>query len=524
MAATATVPGDPPLGDAAGDVVPVTRVDVRGLSKTFGSTKVLRDVRLAICPGEVHGLLGQNGSGKSTLIKVLSGLHRPDAGMELRIDGHDVPRPITPRGISDLGLTIVHQSLGLLPGHTVTENVRLGRLRGRGWKHLISWPHERERAVETLLALHADIDPDAMVDRLPMGQRATVAIARALQSIVPGRGCVVLDESTQSLPREVLPDFYATLRRLAQAGTSVLLVSHRLDEVLQLADRVTVLRDGEVTAAGQSTTGLSEADLAKTILGRQLVGFIPHAQSRPSPGTSAGTVRLRGISGTTVAGVDIDLRAGEVVGVTGATDSGSDELPYLVAGTRPQEAAGHVEVGTTVLPLPRTTVTAAAAAGVVLVPADRSNEGIAVGLTALENVTIPRVKAQARHGVLRRGWQRAEFDDACAMLSVTPPEPDLEAAAFSGGNQQKLLLAKWLMSHPALLLLHEPTQAVDVGARADILRAVGRAADEGAAVLLSSIEAQDLALVCDRVLVMAEGRVVREVHGPMTPDDILRAT
>ncbi len=510
-------------GGSTGDRINVedARVEVRGLSKTFGRTRVLRGVDLDVLPGEVHGLLGQNGSGKSTLIKVLSGLYRPDAGMVVRIDGSEVPQPITPKGISDLGLTIVHQSLGLLPGHTVTENIRLGQLRRRGWKHLISWKHERTRAAETLESLHADIDPDSLADQLHMGQRATVAIARALQSIVPGRGCVVLDESTQSLPREVLPDFYQTLRHLAEAGTSVLIVSHRLDEVLQLADRVTVLRDGEVTAAGLPTADSSEATLARVILGKQLVGFVPHGRSsKPRSSSADDPIRLRGITGATVAGVDIDVRRGEVVGLTGATESGFDELPYLIAGARPHIAGGQIELGERVLPLSRAVVADAAAVGVALVPADRANEGIAVSLTALENITVPRVRLRAQHGLLRRGWQQAEFDQACEQLSVKPADPDLEAAVFSGGNQQKLLLAKWLLSHPTLLLLHEPTQAVDVGARADILRAVGRAADEGAAVVVSSIEAQDLALVCDRVLVMAAGRIVREVHEPMTPDDI----
>ena len=501
------------------------RLEVSDLSKTFGRSRVLKHASIAVAPGEVHALLGQNGSGKSTLIKVLSGLHRPDPGAVVRIDGTEVPQPLTPAGISARGLTIVHQSLGLVPGHTVTENVRLGQLRGRGWSRLIRWSHERERAVAALAALHADIDPDRMVDQLPMGQRATVAIARAMQGIVPGRGCIVLDESTQSLPRDVLPGFYATVRRLAAQGTSILIVSHRLDEVLQLASRVTVLRDGEVTAAGAPTAGMSEAALARVILGRELVGFVPHRRTAELRDAPAPAARLRDVRGATVAGVDLEIAPGEVVGVTGATDSGSEELPYLVAGVRPAVAHGHLEVaGGGTVDLAGAGVSATTAIGVALVPSDRANEGIAVTMTALENVTLPRVKRRAQRGLLRRGWQQREFDDACARLSVTPPEPDLEASAFSGGNQQKLLLAKWLLSRPALLVLHEPTQAVDVGARAEILRAVGRAADEGSAVLLSSIEAQDLALVCDRVLVLADGRIARELHAPMTADDILAAT
>lgn len=513
-----------PAGDQPAEQRHTPRLTIGNLSKTFGRSQVLTDVNLTVEAGEIHGLLGQNGSGKSTLIKVLSGLHRADPGARIQVDGTDVPHPITPVGISTLGVTIVHQTLGLLPGHTVTENIRLGQLRRRGWKHLISWPYERVQAVDTLRSLHAAIDPDQLIDQLHMGQRATVAIARALQGIIPGQGCVILDESTQSLPREVLPDFYDTVRRLAKAGTSVLIVSHRLDEVLQLADRVTVLRDGHVTAGGLSTADLTEADLARVILGRQLVGFTPHGREVEPRADEKQLIRIRGVSGKTVSGLSLDLRPGEIVGVTGPTEAGSEELPYLLAGVRPRDARGTVQTEKNSIDLADTNVSDAQRAGIVLVPADRVNEGIAVTMTAMENVTVPRVKARSKGGILRRGWQRAEFDAACAVLSVTPPDPDLEAGSFSGGNQQKLLLAKWLLSKPTMLLLHEPTQAVDVGARADILRAVGRAADDGAAVLLSSIEAQDLALVCDRVLIMQDGAVTREIHAPMTADDILQVT
>lgn len=502
------------------------RLEVSGLSKNFGRAAVLKDVALSVAPGEIHGLLGQNGSGKSTLIKILSGLYRPEPGARIQVDGTEVAQPITPAGIADRGLTIVHQSLGLIPGHTVTENIRLGKLRRRGWKRLISWSYERAQAQQTLVDMHSDIDPDHLIDQLHMGQRATVAIARALQTIVPGQGCVILDESTQSLPREVLPDFYRTIRKLAAAGTSVLIVSHRLDEVLHLADRVTVLRDGAVTAAGLSTANLSEAGLAKVILGKELVGFTPHGRSAaPAPRNTSGTVlRLRGVTGRTVRGVDVDLRPGEVVGLTGVTESGHEELPYLISGARPKDGAGTVELGERQYELAGMTAESAQAAGVCLVPADRVNDGIAVSLPAIANLTIPRVKARTTRGLLRRDWQRAEFADACARLDITPPDPDLPAASFSGGNQQKILLAKWLLNEPKLLVLHEPTQAVDVGARADILRAIGRAADDGAGVVLASIEAQDLALICDRVLVFRDGQVIKELHSPITVDEILEVT
>jgi ribose transport system ATP-binding protein len=511
------------VGQLAGATEP--RLEMAGVSKSFGRNTVLRNVSLQVLPGEVHALLGQNGSGKSTLIKVLSGLYRPDPGATIKVDGVEVEQPVTPAAIMRRGLTFVHQSLGLIPGHSVNENVRLGTLSRRRMGALIDWSHERRLTEQTLQHLQADIDPDRLVDELHMGERATVAIARALQSIVPGQGCVVLDESTQSLSREVLPEFYETVRRLARAGTSVLIVSHRLDEVLELADRVSVLRDGELVAAGVEVADLSEALLARQILGRELVGFSKPETSTPTstPGSKASVIRLRGVSGGALDRIDLDLVHGEIVGVTGSTESGHEELPYLLTGVERGHVTGTIEINGTTHPLAGRTVHDNLDDGVVLVPSDRAGSGLAVAEDALRNLTLPRLRDAGRGRWLRRAWQRAEFDKACALLDITPRSAELPVSSFSGGNQQKILLAKWLLHDPALLVLHEPTQAVDVGARADILRAVSAAATAGAAVVICSIEAQDLALVCDRVLVLDEGRIACELSAPFTADDVLEA-
>lgn len=503
------------------------RLLMAGINKTFGRNTVLSEAGIEVLPGEIHGLLGQNGSGKSTLIKVLSGLYRPDSGAVIRVDGQDVMQPVTPVGIMNRGITIVHQSLGLIPGHSVTENIRLGTLSKRRFGQFIDWSYEREQARKTLERMHSDIDPDRIVDQLHVGQRATVAIGRALQAIVPGTGCIVLDESTQSLSREVLPEFYDTIRRLAQQGTSLVIVSHRLDEVLALADRATILRDGRVTAAGVSTHGMSEAELSRQILGRQLVGFSrfersPDISARDAP-ESGCAVKLRAVTGPVLRGIDLDVRSGEVVGVIGATESGHEELPYLITGAHSSQAAGTIEVAGTIRDLGRLNVHESLADAVVLVPNDRAGQGLAIGEKAMDNVTLPRVRAKSARGVLRASWQRQEFLAACALLSISPPDPEQLAGSFSGGNQQKLLLAKWLLQKPQFLVLHEPTQAVDVGARADILHAISSVAADGAAVLVSSIEAQDLALICDRIVVLSEGRVADVLHRPFTADQVLEA-
>jgi ribose transport system ATP-binding protein len=502
------------------------RLEMDHVSKSFASNTVLRDVGLEVLPGEIHALLGQNGSGKSTLIKVLSGLYKPDVGAVIRVDGQDMPQPVSPVRILDLGLTIIHQSLGLIPGHSVTENIRMGKLSRRRFGRFIDWKYERRQAVETLESMQSDIDPDRLVDQLLVGQRATVAIARALQVIVPGTGCVVLDESTQSLSREVLPEFYETIRRLARQGTSIVIVSHRLDEVLALADRVTILRDGEVTAAGISTHEMSESQLSRHILGRQLTSFSRDDLAPTESTTKSRTaqeVNLRGVRGRILDGVDIDIAPGEIVGVTGATESGHEELPYVITGAQPG-GSGTVQVGTVKLAIHGLSVENSLATGTVLVPTDRAGQGLAVDERAISNVTLPRVGPKSPRGILRSRWQDDEFTAACEMLSITPADPELLAGSFSGGNQQKLLLAKWLLHDPSFLVLHEPTQAVDVGARADILRAISVAAAQGTAILLSSIEAQDLALICDRVIVLDQGRIVRELHRPFTAEDVLEST
>ncbi|WP_187270736.1 sugar ABC transporter ATP-binding protein [Lacisediminihabitans profunda] len=505
-----------------------SRLMMSGINKTFGRNAVLTDAGIEVLPGEIHGLLGQNGSGKSTLIKILSGLYRPDGeDAVIRVDGTDVVQPITPVGVMSQGVTIIHQSLGLIPGHSVTENIRLGTLSGRRFGRFIDWSYEREQARLTLERMQSDIDPDRLVDLLHVGQRATVAIARALQVIVPGSGCVVLDESTQSLSREVLPEFYGTIRQLARQGTSIVLVSHRLDEVLTLADRVTILRDGRVTAAGVATHGMSEAQLSKEILGRQLIAFnrvekmaIPDAEPF---GAREPAVRLRGVTGEVLRGVDIDVHAGEVVGVIGATEAGHEELPYVITGAHSSTAAGSIEIHTAIRDLAELRVSQSLADGVVLVPTDRAGQGLALGETAISNVSLPRVRDKSRHGILRAAWQKEEFSAACAMLNISPPDPDQLAASFSGGNQQKLLLAKWLLQKPRFFVLHEPTQAVDVGARADILRAISAIAAEGVPVLVSSIEAEDLSLICDRIIVLQDGQNSRELTRPFTPEQVQEA-
>jgi ribose transport system ATP-binding protein len=513
------------------DTAARTWVSLHRLSKTFGPAQVLQEVDLDVRAAEIHGLVGQNGSGKSTLIKVLSGVHSADPGSVIEVNGARLSNPVRPAELRRHGLAFVHQDLGLVDECTVMENIRLGQFRVRPVSRRVDWSAERRVAEETLERLHTQIDPSRLVGSLTVGERVIVAIGRALQSIVPGGGCIVFDESTRTLPREILPDFYEIVRRLAASGTAVIIVSHRLDEVLKLADRVSVLRDGRLVAAGRPTRDLSEASLAALLLGRELELLEERPRSRAgtssSPAAASGTrpgpvLSARDLASGSLRGIDFSAEAGEIVGVTGPTGSGHAELPYVLAGvTRP--ASGTVSVDGREFALPVRDPEQLITAGVVLVPEDRAREGLAVKLSAEENLTLPRAR---RHGrlMLRSGWQAREFAQAAALLGIVPPRRHLPCSAFSGGNQQKILLAKWLLHRPRVVLLHEPTQAVDVGARMDILRALRATAATGVCVIVVSAESQDLAAICDRVVVLRDGAVAAELADEPTHNAITAAT
>jgi ribose transport system ATP-binding protein len=496
------------------------RLSLRHATKTYGVATVLRDVSLDLAAGEVHGLVGQNGSGKSTLVKILSGILRPDTGAALTVDGAPLHLPTRPQQLNELGVSFVHQDLGLLSDATVVENIRMGRLRRHPLTRRILWNGEIERAAATLARLRAPIDPRARIEDLKPNQRALVAIARALQTHGQGGGCVVFDESTQSMPRESLGEFYDVVDQLADEGTAVLIVSHRLDEVLRLAHRVTVLQDGRAVAEGVSTTDMDEASLGRLLLGREVeLDHITKRTSTTSP--HDGVNAVRGLTSQELRGLDLDVYRGEVLGVTGVTGAGHEELAAILGGASAATAGTLTTARNVAVDLTVHDVRSRIQAHIGFVPEQRAAEGLAVDMTAVENLTLPRINSPENRLHLRRRWQEAEFDEAVDLLGITPRSPDLPVTSFSGGNQQKILLAKWLLNRPDVLVLHEPTQAVDVGARIDILRAVRRAAEDGAAVIISSVEAQDLAYVCDRVLVLRDGAVRTELSGDMTAHQIL---
>jgi ribose transport system ATP-binding protein len=483
------------------------RLEARHVSKTFGSTRVLDDVELLVEPGEIHALIGQNGSGKSTVVKILTGYHAPDAGMSLSLDGQLLELPV------------VHQDLGLLDHASVAENIGVGGFVRSRVLRKIDWKKQREIAQAVLDRLDVQVDPATPVGALNATQRAEVGIARALRDQKPGEGVIILDEATRALPREELVRFHGLLKRVVAEGTSVLMVTHNLEEVLALADRVTVLRDGRVVGRGLATGELTEQDMAKLMLGRT-VG----SQSRRTTSFDDRPNALQLLQLVTAPGrppLDITVRKGEIVGVTGLPGTGFETIPYVVCGARPAPS-GTLRTASGTVDLAKGDVAGCMRAGVALVPERRDRDGLAFEMSIRDNIALPNIAKRGSRWFVGRGWQTAEAEAAVTKLSIKTRSVDTLIKELSGGNQQKVLFAKWLSVAPQVLVLHEPTQAVDVGARQDILGSIQAVADSGVGVLLASGEPGDLVEVCDRILVIGRDGEIVELRTDIA-DDVLEA-
>jgi ribose transport system ATP-binding protein len=483
------------------------------ISKSFAGRTVLRSLDLDVLRGEVHGLVGQNGSGKSTFIKILAGFHAPDPGGRLSIAGRHISLPVVPGQLRGLGISFVHQELGLSPSMSVLDNLRVGRYgTGLGWR--IHWRRERDRVRRALDSFGLALDPEALVSSLSEVEAAMIAIVRALEELAEvGTGLLVLDEPTAYLPRDGVDRLFDGVRRATAKGLGVLFVSHRLDEIGTLADRVTVLRDGERVLTAP-TGELTEDTLIAHILGKQA------GKLYPQRGTARGQrcFTVTGLTGGTVRDVSFDVGAGEVVGLTGLLGMGFEQVPYLLFGARRADA-GKVVVNDSASELPGLTPRSAIARGLALVPANRQRYGVVAAATVTENITLPTLGAFFTRGRLQHRREGEAVRGALTEYDVRPREPKQPIATLSGGNQQKVQVAKWFWTHPSVLLLHEPTQGVDVGARAQIFERIHRAAQDGKAVIIASSEYADLANLCDRVHVFRDGRIVATLDGDNISED-----
>ncbi len=476
----------------------------------------LHDVGLEIHAGEVHGLLGHNGSGKSTLIRILAGYHAPEPGAVLEIAGRAVPLPLQPGRFRSLGMAFVHQDPGLLPALSVVENIRIGAI-AQSRLRPIAWRRETNHVAALLQEFGIACDPLARVETLRPWQRPLLAIVRAVDELRrlmsedhKDKGLLVLDEPTARLGDVSVGKLFDVIRRVQAAGYGVLFVSHDLDEVLAITDRVTVLRDGRIAGAGV-TRDLSKAQLIEMILGRAVQPSAP--QPAKTPASPTHIARIDKLSGQGVQSASFAVGAGEVLGLTGLIGSGFAEAAAMLAGVLPAHR-GVLHLDGHAYEMPVLTPATAIAAGVAYVPGQRLSEGCIGELSVTENITLPVLGDFVRGGALRHAMLAGRAAELCRRFDIRPPNPALPLDALSGGNQQKVLIAKWLQLRPRLLILEEPTQGVDVGAREQIFAAIRTWAAQGAGVLCCSGDHEQLAALCQRVLVFRRGQIAAELAGP----------
>jgi ribose transport system ATP-binding protein len=485
-------------------------LDLRHVSKTFPGTKALDDVDLQVRAGEIHALVGQNGSGKSTLIKILAGFHHPDHGACGTIKDGEF-RLGDAAAAHAAGLRFVHQDLGLIDSLDCVDNLALGAGYATGLGGRINWRRQRAAAREAMRRVgHGDVKVTTLVSHLSAFEKTGLAIVRAIRDLESGDATsnislLVLDEPTATMPRPEVDKLFALVRRVAAAGNSVLLVSHHLDEVFAIANRVTVLRDGR-SAGTHQITELTRADLIEFMTG----GIVEDVTRSPQEHAGEVVLSVRGLGGQVLRDFDLDVHHGEVVGIAGLNGSGRDEVCELVFGGRPR--SGTVTVNGKELPPSRPDL--AISRGLALVPADRHGAGLVLNESVRENLTLVDLKPFWRGWRLSRSRERQAVRQWIEKLSIRTSSMDAVVESLSGGNQQKVVMGKWLRTDAAILLLDEPTQGVDVGAQAELHRLMRAAADSGgSAVVLCSSDERELSHVCDRVLVLCDGAVTAELTG-----------
>jgi ribose transport system ATP-binding protein len=485
------------------------------VSKTFGATRALENASLSIRGGEVHGLVGANGSGKSTLIKILTGIYVPDEG-QLAIWGNEVTLPV--RKPTEIGIAVVHQRLGLDDGATVVESVGtgVGYQHGRAWQ--VNWRTERARCRASAERLGIDIDPETRISDLPAAKRTVVGIMRALRNIhaTTDRHVLILDEPTVSMsPREVAL-LEGVLANLTAAGDAVLLVSHRLKEVIDLCNSVTVLRDGQNQGIFD-TQGLDEATLLRHMLGEDPTELSASNQGRESAPVA---IQTRGLSGEQLRDISVEFHCGQITGFTGLVGSGHDEIPYLIAGSvQPRQGAIQLGDGES---LPAG-VRARMLKGISIVPGDRAKQALWLEGQAAENLSLPILGSFFRGGRLARSRENAHARKLMGDYTVRPLLPTAPVTNFSGGNQQKIVLAKALQTSPKVLVLHEPTVGVDANAKRQIYLMVRAAAARQTAVVVCSTDYEELAEYCDNVYVIRNGRIAKRLDGSDVTESMITA-
>jgi ribose transport system ATP-binding protein len=467
------------------------------ISKEFPGVRALERVDLDVLPGEVHALLGENGAGKSTLIRILGGIHRRDSG-EIRLRGRQV-EITSPRQARELGIAIIHQELSQVGPLSVAENLLLGR-EPRRWRWFVDWKAARNQAQRAMADLGVDVDPRSRVDLLSVAERQALEIARALSQ---NADILVMDEPTAALTIEETNRLFGIIRDLTARGVAVVYISHRLEEIFRIADRVTVLRDGHHVGTFRRDA-IDMDGLIQAMVGRKLTEKFP---KEPVP-AGRPVLEVRGLS---VPGlfwnVSFTVNAGEIVGIAGLVGSGKIEVAHAIFGALPLEAGDIVVEGRQVeIESPADAI----AHGIGLVPEDRKTQGLVLGMSLRANVSLPSLERLQVGGFVRRDEERRVVEQRIHRLHIQATGPEQTARTLSGGNQQKVVVAKWLEGGGKVLLLCEPTRGIDVGAKVELYRLMVDLARAGVAQVLISSELPEVLGMSDRILVMHEGEVTGE--------------
>jgi rhamnose transport system ATP-binding protein len=516
-------------------------LQLTSVTKSFGAVRALKGVSFDLRAGEVHALLGENGAGKSTLIKVITGAHQPDGGT-IDINGQRVPH-LTPATAHKLGIACIYQQPALFPDLSVAENIGV-RLEKVHPLARVNWVARRELAGQLLHRIGAEISPDAEVRSLSMPEQQLVEIACALGA---GARIVIMDEPTASLTQKEVELLFAVVRELRASSVGVIYISHRLEEIFALADRVTVLRDGEsvgtrlvgssrgnealtenaecgVRSAESaqslltSAATIAEGELIKLMVGREVSSIFPPAEGEP--GAVVLSLKNLGCVTSGVQNVTLDVRAGEIVGLAGLVGAGRTELARVLFGLTPADS------GEIILNGQRVTITSpqeAVAHGIAYVPEDRRRHGVILEMPVAHNMTMAIHERLFPGTWLRFGAERNLAQEFIRDLDVRTTGPEAPGGSLSGGNQQKVSLARWLATKPKLLILDEPTQGVDVGAKAEIHKIIRRLAKDGMAVLMISSDLPEVLGTSDRIAVMRGGSIVAMLAGKSDAHDVMAA-
>ncbi len=486
-------------------------LSLRGISKSFPGVKALSEVQLDLYAGQVTALVGENGAGKSTIVKVLTGIYQPEEGV-IRMEGRETHFP-TPEAASAAGVTAIHQETVLFDDLTVAENIWLGHA-PRGRFGLIDWKAMRAGAVSLLNSIKAKINPDMKLRDLGIASKHMVAIARALS--IEAR-VVIMDEPTAALSYKEIHELYDLVETLKAQGKAILFISHKFDEIFRIADRYTVFRDGQFVGEGRIDE-VTEGQMVKMMVGRP----VDHIFPARSHNIGEPVFTVAGYSHPTeFADIGFTLHRGEILGFYGLVGAGRSEVMQSLFGiTVPSKGACRIDGKVRVI---RST-SEAIAAGIVYVPEDRGTQGTVKGLPIFQNVTLPSLGRTSRGGFLRLAEEFKLAREYTQRLDLRAASLDQDVGLLSGGNQQKVVIAKWLATRPRVIILDEPTKGIDIGSKAAVHEFMAELAAQGLAVIMVSSEIPEVLGMSDRVIVMREGRIVAEVAGEaMTPEALVRA-